>query len=435
MRTISTYDGRAKLWIWAKQVTITGFAQVLIQVFSLVSGILVIRLLSTTEYAWYTLANTMLGTMTILADGGIATAVFALGGQSWKSKAKLGTVVKSGLKLRNRFAAFSLLISIPILLYLLILHEASWLTAILIVLSLIPAFLAALKDSIYEIVPKLHQDLLPLQQNQSLVGLARLFLSALLLFIFPWAFVGILAAGIPRIVGNIKLRSIVGKFADLEQYPNSDVESNILSTVRRIFPGAVYYCISGQISLWLISFFGSSTSLAEIGALGRIAIMLNLISVMFATLVIPRFSRINADEGDTVKRNFLFSIAAAILILLLVVLFSYVFDNQVLSLLGDAYVNLNSELHLLIIGSSIATLAGIATTLIRSRGHIINPWIGISASLLAIVTGAMIFEVSSLLGVIYFNIWIASIDWLVNLGYALIVLKSKYSLQTKNSHV
>lgn len=71
---------------WAKLIAITGSAQVMVQAIGFISGILVIRLLPTHEYALYTLANTMLGTMTLLADGGIATGVMSQGGKVWQDK-------------------------------------------------------------------------------------------------------------------------------------------------------------------------------------------------------------------------------------------------------------------------------------------------------------------------------------------------------------
>src|SRR5690606_9246771 len=87
-----------------KLATIAGSTQLMIQLLSLISGIFVIRLLPTEEYALYTLANTMLGTMMILADSGIAAGVTAQGGKVWKNKQKLGSVLSTGFHLRKKFA-------------------------------------------------------------------------------------------------------------------------------------------------------------------------------------------------------------------------------------------------------------------------------------------------------------------------------------------
>ena len=121
---------------WGKLISITGSSQVIVQAVGFASGILIIRLLPVQEYAFYTLANTMLGAMTILSDGGISTGVMAQGGKVWEDKQKLGKVLVTGLQMRKKFAVVSMIISLPILLYLLIHNGASWLTSFLIILSI-----------------------------------------------------------------------------------------------------------------------------------------------------------------------------------------------------------------------------------------------------------------------------------------------------------
>ena len=146
---IYAHPNYTKLVEWGGLILITGSAQILVQAIALISGILVIRQLPANEYALYTLANTMLGTMTILADSGISSGVLAQGSRVWKDQKKLGVVLVTGLELRKKFAIASLVIAIPLLLFLLLHHNASWLMAVLIVVSLIPAFFLALSPWIY----------------------------------------------------------------------------------------------------------------------------------------------------------------------------------------------------------------------------------------------------------------------------------------------
>ena len=133
---------------WIKLVFITGGTQISVQLITLAGGILIIRQLPTKEYAFYTIANAMLGTMSLLADGGISTGVMSQGGKVWNDREKLGIVMATGLHLRRRFAIFSLASSIPILSYLLWHNGASFWQILLIVLCIIPAFFAALSDSL-----------------------------------------------------------------------------------------------------------------------------------------------------------------------------------------------------------------------------------------------------------------------------------------------
>ncbi|HEX8608429.1 MAG TPA: polysaccharide biosynthesis protein, partial [Pedobacter sp.] len=259
----------AKLFEWGKLVSLTGSAQILIQAVGMITGIVIIRMLTTQEYAYYTIANTMLGTMTILADGGVSIGVMNQGGKVWNDKQQLGAVMSTGLALRRVFGIYSLMISVPILAYLLWHQGAGPWTILLIVLTLIPAFFAAMSDSLLEIFPKLNQDIKSLQVNQVTVSILRLALSCISVFFLPFTFIAILAGGIPRLYGNYKLKAIAHKFAEEGQVPDEQRKKDMLKIVRATLPGAIYYCLSGQITIWLISIFGTASSIAQVGALGR----------------------------------------------------------------------------------------------------------------------------------------------------------------------
>ena len=411
-----------KVMYWGKAISITGMAQIIVQAVGFACGILVIRLLPTKEYALYTLANTMLGTMTVLTDGGISTGVMAQGGKVWQDREKLGAVLATGLDLRRKFAIGSLIVSTPILLYLLLHNDASWLTATLIVLSLIPAFYAALSDSLLEIVPKLQQSILPLQKNQVTVGVGRLLLSVLTLFIFPWAFVAILASGIPRIYGNIQLRKIAHSFVDNSQQPDPLIRKDILKVVKWVLPGAIYYSLSGQITIWLISVVGNSTSVAQLGAIGRLAMLLSLFSVVFSTLLIPRFARLKEDS-ILLKKRFLSTLGFLVLICLFIIGLFIVFSSQALGLLGHNYSSLNNELILNIIGSCMGLLTGFIFSLSSSRGWVLNPYFYIAISIISIIVGILVFKVSTLSGVLLFNIFVTSVQTAMYLFYILFKIK------------
>lgn len=403
-----SYD---KVLHWGKLISITGSAQLIVQALGFVCGILIIRLLPVQEYALYTLANTMLGTMTVLSDGGISTGVMAQGGKVWQDKEKLGVVLATGLDLRKKFAIASLLVSVPILFYLLVHNNASWLTAVLITAALIPAFYAALSDSLLEIVPKLHQSILPLQKNQVAVGTGRLVLTALTMFAFPWAFIAVLAAGLPRILGNLQLRKISYGFADNSQQSDKEVRVEILALVKRIMPTSIYYCVSGQITIWLISIFGNTTSVAQLGALGRLSVLLSLLSVIVATLVVPRYAKLPSSKHLLLVR-FIQIIGLLIIFLSIIIVLVYLFPTPILWILGDAYKELPFELLLSVTGSCIALLSGISYSLYSSRGWAMPPFILITFNLLTVIGLASIIDLSSLKGVLFLNIGISFIAFL-----------------------
>ncbi|WDF54466.1 polysaccharide biosynthesis protein [Mucilaginibacter sp. KACC 22063] len=411
-----TVDSKLKHWI--KLITVTGSAQILVQALGLISGILIIRLLPTKEYAFYTLANTMLGTMTILADGGIGAGVMAQGGKVWQDKEKLGSVLVTGYSLRKKFAIGSLIIAVPTLLYLLLHNGSTWLKAIIIVGTLIPAFIAALSDSLLEISLKLRQEINPLQKNQIWVAFVRM-LFVFPLYFSPFAAIAVIANGIPRILGNIKLRKLISTNVNLNQKADPTVQKNILKGVARILPGAIYYCVSGQITIWLISIFGNSKAIAQVGALSRLTMILTLVTTIFNTLAIPRFSRLS-NYKRALFSNFFKIIAALAGFSIIVVGVVWLFPKFFLMILGNGYMNISSELVLSVIGSCLSLSAGIIYSMSTCRGWLISPFIYIPVNVLCIIITVLVFKVDTLQGALMINIVTSSVQVLMNIFYCLI---------------
>ena len=415
---ILTSSNLAKAREWGKLITITGFAQIALQFIGFISGIIIIRLLSTEEYAYYTIANTMLGTMIMLADSGISNGVKAEGGKVWQDKKKLGVVLATGLSLRKRFGIYSLIVTIPILAYLLLDHGTSIFFTCLIILAIIPAFFAALSDSFLEMAPLLHQDIKPLQINQLEVGLGRLALTTLFLFFLPFTFLALIANGIPRMYGNYKLRKISKRFASDSEKPDFLVQKRVKVAINRTMPIVIYYCISSQISIWLISFFGSTTSISHIGALGRISVVFGLFAALFSTLVVPRFSRLKPNRRNLL-RTFLFIQGGTAVISIVLISFIWLFSDELLWILGQGYYGLSYELLLLGISSGIILMAGVCSELIIIRGWFIKTYILIIVNFISTVLALMYLNISSLIGVLYINIITTVAGYLVVFLYGI----------------
>ena len=415
---ITTVPHYAKGLEWSKLIAITGGAQVLIQLMSLVCGILIIRLLSTQEYALYTLANTMLGTMVMLADNGISSGVMAEAGKVWQDKAKLGRVISTGLYLRNRFSIYTLIVTLPILGSLLLQNNATWLSIGLIILAVIPAFYASLSDTLLEIAPKLHQDIKPLQRNQIEVSLIRLGISSLMLFIFPFTFVALVSNGIPRIYGNLKLKKISNKFITHSESVDLFVEREVMKGVKRTLPIVIYHCISGQISVWLISLFGTTANVAQYGALGRLSMIFSLFSVLFSTLVIPRFARMKT-ASEVLLRPFLLIQAGTVITSLIIVFFIFVFSDKLLWILGSKYKSLNQELLLMSIAGCLGFMTVICSQLIISRGWFMKPYYLIGLNFISSIIFITVFHNASLISILCFNIVLSILTYLLSLIFGL----------------
>ena len=420
---------------WGKLVTITGSSQMIVQATGALSGLLIIRFLPIEEYALYTIANTMLGTMTMLSDSGIANGVMAEGGKVWKDRTRLGKVLQTGLNLRRKFGLVSLLVAIPILVYLLRDHGAGWLTVVLITLGLIPAFYANLSDAMLAVAPRLHQDIKPLQGNFLQVSFGRLILNGLFVFIFPFTFIALFANSIPRLYGNFRLRKIASKFLDIDEKPDKEIRKEIIVSVKRTMPIVIYYCISGQLAIWLISFFGTTTSISKLGAMGRLAMVFSVVISLFSTLIVPRFSRMK--ESRSKLRSIFLTVQAFTLVISIFMIFAvFLFSDQILWVLGKDYYDLNYELVLVAIANGLGLMTGICSQLTISRGWYLKPVYIIGLNFVSTVVSIALLNLKTLQGVLYFNIVVSSVHYGLMFVYGnLMINKSKKRTDTSENEL
>jgi O-antigen/teichoic acid export membrane protein len=411
--------GNSKLLHWFKLVSITGGTQALVQGLGLLTGLFIVRTLSIKEYAYYTIANTMLGTMSVLADSGISTGVMAEGAKVWNNNKGLGEILVTALSIQKIFAILSLAVSVPIMAYLLSRQHAGWLTITLITIALIPAFLAFLTDSIFEIVPRLKGEIVPLQKNQILVAIIRFVTIVAGLLFIPFTAIALLANGIPRIYGNFKLKKIVYKNVNKHEHQNEQIKKSIYSFVKKMAPGAIYLCLWGQITPWLISFFGNTRSIAEVGALGRLNMSLALVSSVFAMVIIPKFAITQNNKWVLLKR-----MGVIFLMLFLLTIFviaaTYFFPGPFLFLLGNKFSHLHIELVYSFLGACIMLMSTVSFSLYSSKGWLMNPLFSISINITFIIVGALIFNFSSLKGVLLFNVFLSISELLLHGGFLLL---------------
>lgn len=406
MELLGNYRRKATPFIakWGKLIGVTGGAQLLIQGTGFVCGIFIIHILSTEQYAYYTLANTMLGTMTVLADGGISTGVMSEGGNNWKDRKALGEILATGMQMRRQFAVGSLLISLPILFFLLQKQGMVWWQAVLLISCLAPAFWAALSGSLLQIVPKLHQNIDQLLKVNVSVNIARLLVTVPLLLLSPIASLAILAAGISQVGGNLQFRKLSFQNADWKQAASPVFRKRILATVKRILPGSIYYCLSGQITVWLVSIFNTTEGIAQIGALARLMMLLTLIRLSIDMLIVPRYARLPMERKLIITRFFQVLLIVAIIAAALIGAV-YLFPKVFLFVLGKKYMGLEYEVFLMTISSCLVMISGICHVMTSSRRIIPHPFWFIAT----ILGGqalflAFIVDYTSVAGIIHFSI-------------------------------
>lgn len=411
---------RARVFEWCRLASIIVGAQAVVQTVAMLTGLLIVRKLSIEQYAYYAIATAMLSSMTALADGGIGVGVTAQGGRVWRDRKKLGQVLASGLALRKKFALFSS-IAAPVMIYLLRRHGASWLAAFLILAGVIPTFIASLSDSLLEIPSKLNQQMVPLQKNQLFAALSRAAFTVMVVFLLPYTAAAVLATGISRTWANIRLLTIAHAHADFHRKPEKHVEKQILSIVWRVLPASLYYCVMGQITIWIISIFGSTTAVGQLGALTGVAQVMMLFTTLFMTLAVPRFARL-PDRRSLLVQRFVAIELCLILMSTAIIGASILFSRQILWILGSHFHGLSTELALAFASACAGLLSSSTNQLLASRGIVVPPLLFIGAALAAQIGLAFVLPLSQVSGVLLYSIFTFLIIYLLRIVYFILVM-------------
>ena len=397
---------------WAVLIAKFGSVQVLVQTIGFCAGLLLVRFMSKEDYALYTLAITMLGTMAVLSDSGVGSGATSLAGRFWGDAIKLGQVVKTAIRLRWIFGIAVAGFFSPVLFfwlkYLGTESREAFVGALLVALTLF----FQTGSSILSVVPRMLLQANRLQSIEFFTSLVRLAaVGAAWLFFLD--FVTALLAGLASAVFQWFLFFHMTRHdfrRDVQVDPG--IKSAILKIVVKHSPNAIYYCIQSHLVIWLLGIFGSSATLADAGALGRLAVVFTIVGNIVASLVMPRFSR--CDSAKLLWWRYHQVVFLLILALFGTVMLAVLFPTQMLWILGGQYKGLELEFLLMVIAQSVNCLLMALSTLNLGRGWIVSPWVAIPIGITSYVSLFYWIGVSTLSQVLLAGIIVSVIAVFIN---------------------
>jgi hypothetical protein len=190
-------------------------------------------------------------------------------------------------------------------------------------------------------------------------GIASIALLPFCIF-FPFAIavigINLVAAGLTlfscRWVSNVNLYG--------SPQSNDKLRSALRASTIPLVPGAIYALFQGQIGVLLLGYYGQTQLVAEAGALGRLAQVINFLLVLNPFWVQPYFSRLQTNEA--------LLIAIAKLMGLLTLLTCFIWASVVwvpewwLMILGDQYTHTSSALRIAMAGVLIHAIFAVSYT-------------------------------------------------------------------------
>jgi O-antigen/teichoic acid export membrane protein len=388
--------------------------QAIVQIIGFMSGILIVRTLEQRDYAYFTIANTMQGTINLLADIGISVGLVSIGGRIWQDRHRFGELINTALSLRKKLGALVVVAVTPIMYFMLVKNGASIsYTALLIVVVLIGLGFQ-LSIGVLGVVPRLRADIGRIQVIDITAAVARLLALAGLLFVFLNAGIAVAVASAVSFLQYAMLRNYAAGVIDLDAPENAEDRHSIVRLIKHLAANSVFYCFQGQITIFLISFFARrATSVAEVGALGRLAMIFSVLTNLLANVFVPAFARCQ-NKG---KMRWLYGaiIGGVVAFSLSIISGAWIFPDEFLFVLGSKYAHLHRELLLMVAGAVLSALTGTFWALNASKAWVSGAWLYIPLTLVTQIVLIPYTDFSSVAGVLIFNLLSAIPNLLLNI--------------------
>lgn len=401
--------------------------QAVVQMIGFLSGILLIRHLDQREYGYFTIANTMQGTLNVLADIGISVGLVSIGGRVWRDRSRFGQLIKTASSLRRKLGAIATIVVTPILFLMLVKNGASLTYTILLIGLVLIGLSIQLTLGVLGVVPRLLSDVRRIQTIDFVGAVLRLLLLVALLGLFLNSIVAVAVGAATLFVQYLMMRHYAVRTVDLDGPENEEDRRSMQHFIRKLAANAIFFCFQGQITIFLISFFGRDvSSVAEVGALGRLAMVLTVLSNLLTNVFGPAFAR--CHDPKRLRWQYMMIVGGVTAFSAVLVGAAALFPDAFLFVLGAKYAHLGPELLLMVGGAVIGALTATFWTLNASKAWIAGSWLYIPLTLSTQIALIPITDFSSVRSVLIFNLLSAIPNLFLNLVLSVRGLRTSFSM-------
>jgi len=391
--------------------------EVISQAAVLLAGILVVRGLAPGQYAVYVLGTAAQSIASILIDSGVQSAMFAIGGRVWTDNSKFAQLLATARAVRRRLSVYVLALGVPALWALLSMRDAQHNAIAISCFAVALGVLGRVQLSTYYATAILKGDGEAVQRTELLGGGARAALMGFVFFATERAEIALLCNALTPWIQRLSVRRRIRAFLQTEATPNEQYHAEILANVRRQAPHVAFYAFQGQIALVLVSLFGTTKGVADIGALTRLGVFVSVFSSFLNTLVTPGFAR-SSDRSYLATRILGTTLAymvyaTAIGVALIAVPGFFLF------ILGESYAHLQRELLIVGMSTALGGFTNMFGALNLTRGWVDRTWmipvatialqclmlLGIDVST---AFGAALFGLASIVPATVLTIWMTT---------------------------
>jgi len=386
----------------ARVVVVYLTGQGLVQIVTMLIGLLMLRWLAIAEYAQFSLAFSFQTTFSMLTDLGITATITALVGTRINDASVVGDYVRSGRHVRNMMLLVLSPVALISYIYIAHLHQWSFLASALLFLSIVVSVYASGMISCFTPPLLIHRQLSSYYRISLTSVLLRGAASAAMHFLHllnAWVAAWINTAAI--LINGLMTKRKALAYVALPAITKPEITRQMFHYALPALPSAIFYALQGQISIFLISIFGNTRNIAEVGALGRLGQLFLLLAGFNQMVIEPFMAR---QPKHRVARNFLLILSVAVAICTVICLLGFMESRWILLLLGPNYSKLQHETGWLLLSSCLSYLIGVVWYMSTARRWIFwsTSWVTIGLIVVTQAAFLTLFRVDTTMHAIWF---------------------------------
>ena len=402
---------------WTKILAAYFTAQTVTQLAGIGAGLLFVRFMPLREFALYTLAFSVVTFFNFFTDLGSSTSLVYFFHRSAKNAEDFQPYVRAVLSLR-RLAFLAGAAGVLLVFPATAMAKSYGLgEALLIAGGILLCVWFQIVSSLRVLALRLADRYGRSYRAELAGGFTRLALAALLVvFALLKSWLGVLASAAASAVTAAWSRP-EPQPGPVEPEDLRPYRRQILRYVMPSLPSALYFSIQGPLTIWLATTFGSTRNIAEVGALGRLGMIVGIFSNLVGVVFLPRLARV-ADEQRYRERYLQFG-ALLLGVALAMMTAAALAPEALLWLLGPHYAGLHRELLLVVGSSGLMLLGGYAVSVNLARSW--NRWEGLAVVLLVAAQAGLVavLPLGTTGGVLLFNLLSAAVGLILQLVIAL----------------
>lgn len=360
---------------WSLKIASYASLNILGRIVQMISAFMVVRALSKTDYAWYSLANNLVGALGMFTVTGIGTGLMPVAGEVAHDRLKLGAVMASASRFRTSLLLVGSLTGIPVFVHLLLHSDCSiFKTSVLVVAALISVLISIASQVFSTPLSLARQYSVPQWETIMNSSLRLLFISALIgagMADSMTVMIVTVLAPLPSVFGWLLPKA--RPYAAFEQSADPTATKRLKKHFIVGLPTSLTYLFEAQIATFIIGFMGNIDKVADLGAIGRIALILQVPLAIASGVLLPRMSA-EQDQGRLWKM-WISSSLLAVLSGGAVLFGGWLLRHPLLMLLGPAYSGLEYELVFYLAFQVFSFVVTVISMPVQSKGWVKHSWI------------------------------------------------------------